>query len=179
MQGINMVPPVRLASSRQRKEQPAKGRGSEAGGQPGFKIVSALEIEQGFRQRLELLQGKGLDAGSGGLAQGAAAAGEKADGDGGFSFFAPLLTARVWRISSREMPAITMICSSVSSGNRCTSSGYWPAARSVAAGSGTSARPAGGESPGRGASALPAAPPGQSTPSRRWFSSLSSGASKR
>ena len=29
-------------------------------------------------------------------------------------------TARVWRISSRGMPAITMICSSVSSGNRCT-----------------------------------------------------------
>ena len=59
------------------------GGGSAVGGQPGREIVGALEIEQGFRQGLELLQRHGLNAGGGGFAQGAAAAGELAESDAG------------------------------------------------------------------------------------------------
>ena len=60
------------------------------GGEPGGEVVGALEIEQGFRKRLELLQGEGLDAGGGGLAQGAAAAGELAESEAGGFLMAAL-----------------------------------------------------------------------------------------
>jgi hypothetical protein len=68
------------------------GKALAVSGQPSGEVVGALEIEQGFRQSLELLQGEGLDACSGGLAQGAAAAGQLAEGQS--------CTARVWCICS-------------------------------------------------------------------------------
>ena len=81
------------------------GKALAVSGQPSGEVVGALEIEQGFRQRLELLQWEGLDAGGGGLAQGAAAAGEEAEGDlGGF-----LMATRVCLSSSWGMPAINMV----------------------------------------------------------------------
>ena len=48
------------------------------GGQPGGEILGALEIEQGFRQGLKLLQGEGLDAG-----QWWHRSGGRSDGQGG------------------------------------------------------------------------------------------------
>ena len=48
--------------------------------QPGGEVGGPSEIEQGIGQGLQLLQGQGLDAGAGGLAQGAAAAVELAQG---------------------------------------------------------------------------------------------------
>jgi len=64
--------------------------GLAVGGQPGGEVVGALEIEQGFGQKLELLQRQGLDAGASGPAQGAAAAGELGEGEGDFAFLAAL-----------------------------------------------------------------------------------------
>jgi hypothetical protein len=48
--------------------------------QPGREVGGAAEVEQGVSQRLQPLQRQRLDAGGGGLAEGAAAAGEQAEG---------------------------------------------------------------------------------------------------
>ena len=63
-----------LQGIRPSRGEPA-GSCSAVGEQPGGEVVVALEIEQGFRQGLELLQWQGLDGDGGGLAQGATAAG--------------------------------------------------------------------------------------------------------
>ena len=65
-------------------------RGSAVGGQPGGEITwAAAEVEQCFCQRLQLLQRQCLDAGRGGIAEGAAAAGQLPQGHlGGFPGFA-------------------------------------------------------------------------------------------
>jgi len=78
---------------------------SAVGGQPGGEVVWTLKIEQGLGEGLELLQRERLDACGGGFAQGAAAAGEEAEGDlGGF-----LLASRVCLSSSWGMPGINMV----------------------------------------------------------------------
>jgi len=59
-----------------------------------------MEVEQGFRQRLELLQRQGPDGGAAGLAQGAAAAGELGEGEGDFAFLAAL---RAQSVRSRRI----------------------------------------------------------------------------
>ena len=48
--------------------------------QPGRQVGGAVEVEQGVYQRLQPLQRQRLDTGDGGLAEGAAAAGEQAKG---------------------------------------------------------------------------------------------------
>jgi hypothetical protein len=60
-------------------------------GQPGRQISGAAEIEQRVGKRLKLLQRQGLDPGGGGLAEGAAATIELAEGDNGFAFGNQLL----------------------------------------------------------------------------------------
>ena len=57
--GVDLIP-VHLVNS----------SGRAVGGQPGGEVVGALGIEQGFDQKLELLQRKGLDAGTGGWLRG-------------------------------------------------------------------------------------------------------------
>ena len=84
-------------------------------GQPRGQVGRALEVEQGVGQGFQLLQRQGLNLGGGDLAEGAAAAVE-------------------WRISSRGIPAITMICASVlDQGAWPGSADCWPPARSQAA----------------------------------------------
>ena len=98
-----------------------------------------MEVEQGIGQGLELLQRQRLDLGGGGFCEGAAAAAELAKGHGRFAFLAAFLQSLLQAFlaalrqpvlyrpgvadSSRGIPTITMICASVSSGNRCTSIG--------------------------------------------------------
>ena len=95
-------------------------QGSAAGGQPRREVVEALKVEQGFRQGLALLKRQGLDAGGGGFAQGAAAAGEESEGDfGGFllaaflsALLAAFLPASCWRPSASHSWAARVCLSS-------------------------------------------------------------------
>ena len=97
--------------------------------QPGSEVDGTAEIQQGLCQGLELLQLHGLDAGGGGVGQGAAAAVEQAQGDGGFSERTatglPFLPAAIQKDlggagveqQAVGMPAITMRSSGVSVGS--------------------------------------------------------------
>lgn len=61
---------------------PSRWKGGSVRLQPGRKVGRAPEIQQRFRQRLQLLQRQRLDPGSGGLAERATAAVELAEGHG-------------------------------------------------------------------------------------------------
>jgi len=76
------------------------GSDSAVRGRRSREGIGAMEVEQGFRQRLELLQRQGPDGGAAGLAQGAAAAGELGEGEGDFAFLAAL---RAQSVRSRRI----------------------------------------------------------------------------
>jgi len=61
------------------------GEASGVGCKPGCQILRTAEIKQRLCQSLKLLQRQRLDAGSGGFAQGAAAAVELTQGNLGFT----------------------------------------------------------------------------------------------
>ena len=96
------------------------------GGQPGAEVAWAIEVKQCFRQGFQLLQRQCLNAGRGGIAQGAKAAGQLPQCHlGGFPGFAAGFTAAKDVLvgpalvkSSRVMPPMAQISGMVLSRNR-------------------------------------------------------------